>query len=166
MVGATIRSMMSSNSSLDSDVIGRRRPFPGIGAGVAVAETLEVLRGHERRHVRAVTEHHQGTLRPFEALFDHHRVPAPPNARPLNSRARHSTLLQSPRVTSTPLPAARPSVFITLRRRHLGEERHASLIIETRRRRRDVGAREELFQIRLRAFESRPVRTRSDDGLP
>ena len=63
----------------------RVRAHPaGVGAGVAVADALEVLRRRERpsRVGSAVAHDEQRQLGTGEAFLDHERAPASPNASP------------------------------------------------------------------------------------
>ena len=88
---------------------------PGVRAGVAGADALEVLCRRERERTRAVDDREHGELGTGEPLLDHDPAAGVTERRarrysPMVSRASARDVL-----TSTPLPAARPSVFTTNR---------------------------------------------------
>ena len=109
-VGCTTRSTTSSHEA-------GRRPrqrrvgahAAGVGAEVAVGDALEVLRRLQRHDVLAVREAEQRHLGAVEVLLDH--APGRRACRGRPARARAAAVRSS--VTTTPLPAARPSSLTT-----------------------------------------------------
>ena len=141
----------------------RVRAHPaGVGTGVAVADPLEVLRGRERREPLAVAEHQQRALATREPLLDHHPCDRPHRRRRPESLASTSASASSiESVTSTPLPAARPSVLTT---HGPGRERRNVLRLVHLRADREAGGRharlgQHLLHERLRPLEPGAVGT-------
>ena len=131
---------------------------PVLGPGVAVADPLEVLRRGQGTAPGAVAHGEQRQLGAGHALLDHDRAPGVAE-RLAGELGPHVGvgLVERP-VTSTPLPAASPSVLIThgpgsVRRKptrglDLGEAGVAGG--------GDAGGRHQLLHPRLRALEPAP----------
>ncbi len=95
---------------------GNRRVGPhaaGVGAEIRVVTALEVLGRGQGDQALAVAQDQQRALRSGEPLFDHHLAPgiAEGPARQLGVDVGVGVGQRS--VTSTPLPAASPSVLMT-----------------------------------------------------
>ena len=87
---------------------------PVLGPRVAVADPLEVLRRREGDGAGAVADREDGDLGPGHALLDDDRATRVAERRYRRSLARTSASASArSSVTSTPLPAARPSVLTT-----------------------------------------------------
>ena len=114
-----------------------------------------------------VTEHHHRALRSVQALFDDHGASRRRRRRGRSvSRERRRDASSRSSVTSTPLPAARPSVLMTYGGVIVAKERQRRVFVveDAVGRARDVRAREELLQVRLRTFEA--ARRRRPDRRP
>ncbi len=120
MISAMVRAM-SSGRHHRRGRIGAHAA--GVGARVAVADALVVLRRRQRQRVLAVARARRSSLP------RRREIPrSPPRRRPRRTRPqKHASMAASASLalsrSTTPLPAASPSAFTTMGMRLLGEVR-------------------------------------------
>ena len=119
---------------------------PGVRAAIAVEDALVILRGGERDDALAVADDVEARLLAGEELLDHDRLR--PRRRRRARASRRATAASASSVddaTTTPLPAASPSVFTTSGRRgraHVALGR-VGVVEDLEGRRRDAVALQE-----------------------
>ena len=165
MVGATISSSARRFQFGGQHARRAVRAHPaGIGAGIAVADALVVLRRSERHHRRAVGQHEQADFLALEEFLDH-RARRRGSANSVSTAPAASAIVIA---TVTPLPAARPSAFTTT-----GAPNSSSAgarLVERMHRAiaggRDVRAVAQRLGERLRSFELRGRLARPEHREP